>query len=190
LLFNKTNKPEKSRGLKKKKLTRLFLNIGICCVLWLSVAACGYRFSGGGELPGGSQKLNIGIFENRTNENGLESRIANDLIYQFTRFGNLQLTDRAKADAFLTGTIKSVRSVTISHASANTSTERRIQVIIALKLSSTEDGLIWSDNAISGYETYEVSPVKSQTEKNKKSALAKLSGRVAERIYYRLTDNF
>ena len=56
------------------------------------------------------KKLNIAIFENRTNENGFESQIANDLIYQFTRFGNLQLTDKATADASLTGTIKSVTS--------------------------------------------------------------------------------
>ncbi|MBC2763547.1 MAG: hypothetical protein HF970_09555 [ANME-2 cluster archaeon] len=154
------------------------------------IASCGYRFSGGGELPQGIEKLNIGVFENRTNENGLESRIANDLIYQFTRFDSLRLTDKAKADAFLTGTIKSVKSVTISHESATTSTERRIQVTIALKLMSSAGKLLWSDNAISAYETYEVSSDKAQTEKNKKSALAILSSRVAERIYYRLTDNF
>jgi len=170
-------------------LPRFYLK-GICFVLCLLVTACGYRFSGGGELPGGTKKLNVSIFENRTNENGLESQIANDLIYQFTRFGNLQLTEKAKADAFLTGTIKSVRSVTISHQSANTSTERRIQVTLAVKLSSTEGGLLWSDNAISAYETYAVSTDKAQTERNKKSALAILSSRVAERIYYRLTDNF
>jgi flagellar hook-basal body complex protein FliE len=162
----------------------------ICFILCLLVTACGYRFSGGGDLPGGTKKLNIGIFENRTNENGLESSIANDLIYQFTRFGNLQLTEKAEADAFLTGTIKSVQSVTISHENANTSLERRIQVTLSVKLSSTEGGLIWSDNAISAYETYAVGTIKAQTEKNKKSALAKLSSRVAERIYYRLTDNF
>jgi len=154
------------------------------------VTACGYRFSGGGELPQGIEKLNIGVFENRTNENGLESRIANDLIYQFTRFGSQKLTDKSKADAFLTGIIKSVKSVTISHESANTSTERRIQVTIALKLTTAEGKLLWSDNAISAYETYEVSVDKAQTEKNKKSALAILSSRVTERIYYRLTDNF
>lgn len=181
---------EKSPVLKKKKLSRLYLSIGLCWVLCMAVSACGYRFSGGGELPGGTKKLNVSIFENRTNENGLESQIANDLIYQFTRFGNLQLTEKAKADAFLTGTIKSVRSVTISHQSANTSTERRIQVTLAVKLSATEGGLLWSDNAISAYETYAVSTDKAQTERNKKSALAILSSRVAERIYYRLTDNF
>jgi outer membrane lipopolysaccharide assembly protein LptE/RlpB len=175
--------------LKGKRLPRFYLK-GICFVLSLLVTACGYRFSGGGELPGGIKKLNIGIFENRTNENGFESQIANDLIYQFTRFGNLQLTEKATADASLTGTIKSVTSVTISHANTNTSTERRIQAIIALKLSATKGGLLWADNAISAYETYAVSTDKAQTEKNKKSALTKLSSRVAERIYYRLTDNF
>ena len=154
------------------------------------VAACGYRFSGGGKLPQGIEKLNIGVFGNNTNENGLESRIANDLIYQFTRFGTLTLTDKSKADAFLTGTIKSVRSVTISHESANKSTERRVQVTLAVKLTAAEGKLLWSDNTISAYETYEVSPVKAQTEKNKKSALAILSSRITERIYYRLTDNF
>lgn len=167
-----------------------FYITGIFIVLCLAAAACGYRFSGGGDLPEGVEKLNIRVFENRTNENGLETRIANDLIYQFMRFDTLRLTDKAKADAFLTGTIKSVRSVTISHESANTSTERRIQVTIALELTSSAGKLLWSDNAISAYETYEISPDKAQTEKNKKSALAKLSGRVAERIYYRLTDNF
>ena len=170
-------------------MPRFYLT-GIFIVLCIAVTTCGYRFSGGGELPGGIKKLNIGIFENRTNENGLESRIANDLIYQFTRFGNLQLTEKAKADAFLSGTIKSVTSVTISHESVNTSTERRVQVTIALKLTATDDRLLWSDNAISAYETYTVNSDKSQTEKNKKSALAILSSRVAERIYYRLTDNF
>lgn len=167
-----------------------FYQTGIVFFLCLAVAACGYRFSGSGELPHGVKKLNIGVFENRTSENGLESRIANDLIYQFTRFGSLSLTDKSEAEAYLTGIIKSVNSVTISHESANTSTERRLQVTIALKLTAAGGELLWSDKAISEYETYEVSPDKAQTEKNKKSALAALSSRVAERIYYRLTDNF
>ena len=167
-----------------------YLNMGICIVLWLVMASCGYRFSGGGELPGDVKKLNIRVFENRTNENGLETRIANDLINQFIRFDSVRIADKSSADASLTGIIRSVRSVTISHSDATTSAERRIQVIIDLKLTSAEGTLLWSANAISAYETYEVSLEKAQTDKNKKSALAILSSRVAERIYYRLTDNF
>ena len=170
-------------------MPRFYLT-GICIVLWLIMAACGYRFSGSGELPENVEKLNISVFENHTNENGLETRIANDLIYQFMRFDRLRLTDKATADAFLTGTIKSIESVTISHESVNTSAERRIQVTIAIKLTSSAGSLLWSDNAISAYETYDVSAEKAASDKNKKSALAILSSRVAERIYYRLTDNF
>lgn len=136
------------------------------------------------------ETLNIAVFENRTGETGFESLIANDLIYQFTRFDSRRLTDKAAADAYLTGTIKSVRSVTISHQSPNTTAERRLQATLSLKLTASDGSLLWSDNSISASETYAVGTDKAQTEKNKKSALATLSSRVAERIYYRLTDNF
>lgn len=173
-------------------MRRVHINtvILLCICICMAFSACGYRFSGSGELPGGVETLNITVFENRTGETGFESYIANDLIYQFTRFDSRRLTDRATADACLTGTVKSVRSVTISHQSANTSAERRLQAILSVKLTASDGRLLWSDNAISAYETYAVSPDKAQTEKNKKSALATLSSRVAERIYYRLTDNF
>ncbi len=159
-------------------------------ILCLAAAACGYRFSGSGELPGGVKTLSIGVFTNRTGEKGLETWIANDLIYQFTRFDSRRLADKAVADAALTGSVTSVKSVTISHENPETPTERRIQVTLDLKLTSADGSLLWSANSISAYETYQFSTDKAQTEKNKKSALATLSNRVAERIYYQLTDNF
>lgn len=164
--------------------------LGIIGLILMIGVACGYRFSGGGDLPGNVQSISIGVLENRTRETGLESKIANDLIYQFTRFTNIKLTDRKKADAHLTGIIQSANIKTISHRSPNLPSERRIQVVLNLKLTSADGKLIWSANSISAYETYEVDPDKSQTEQNKKSALTTLSSRVAERIYYRLTDNF
>jgi len=165
-------------------------NTAMIFFLCLFVTACGYKFSGGGDLPEGIHSLSIGVFENRTREIGLESQIANDLIYQFTRFRNIKLTDKNKADAQLTGIIKSAATRTITHESANVPTERRIQVVLDMKLTSSDGKVIWSADSISAYETYDVDSDKPQTEQNKKSALATLSSRVAERIYYRLTDNF
>ena len=165
-------------------------HIGIIGLILMTGMACGYKFSGGGDLPGNVQSLSIGVLENRTRETGLESQISNDLINQFTRFTNIKMTGRKKADANLTGIIQSANIKTISHQSTNLPNERRIQVVLDLKLTSAGGELLWSANSISAYETYEVSPNKAQTEKNKKSALAALSSRVAERIYYRLTDNF
>ena len=174
---------------KRVILPRLY-HTAMIFFLCLSVTACGYKFSGGGDLPGGIQSLSIGVLENRTRENGLESQIANDLIYQFTRFTSIQLADKKKADAHLTGIIISAKTRTITHKSANLPTERRIQVLLDMELTTADGKVIWSADSISAYETYEVESEKSQTEQNKKSALATLSGRVAERIYYRLTDNF
>ena len=162
----------------------------ILFLLCAATAACGYRFSGSGDLPGGVETIYIGVFENKSGETGFETYIANDLIYQFTRFGSRRLVDPSLADAGLTGTIKSVSSTTISHLTAQTSAERRLQATIAVRLTSADGALLWSDNAITAYETYTVSSDKAQTENNKKSALATLSSRVAERIYYRLADNF
>ena len=178
----------------KKQMGKIILphipNAGMIFILCLFATACGYKFSGGGDLPQGITSLSIGVLENRTREIGLESQIANDLIYQFTRFRNIKLTDKNKADAQLTGIIKSAATRTITHQSANVPTERRIQVVLDLELTSADGNVIWSADSISAYETYDVDSDKTQTEQNKKSALTIISSRVAERIYYRLTDNF
>lgn len=163
--------------------------MAVLCFL-LVMTGCGYRFAGGGDLPGGVRRLSVGVFENKTREKGLEAQIANDLIYQFTRYDNIKLTDRSRSEGHLTGVIRSARVTTVTHASANVSAERRIQVVMDVKLTAPDGRLIWSGDAISAYETYEVASDKSTTEQNKKSALTTLSSKVAERIYYRLTDNF
>lgn len=158
--------------------------------LCLLTAGCGYRFAGGGDLPGGVRRLCIGVFENKTRENGLEARIANDLIYRFSRYDNIELTDKSRSEGVLTGVIRSARVTTVTHATASVSAEQRILVVMDVKLTAPGGRLLWSGDNISAYETYAVGADKYSTEANKKSALATLSSRVAERIYYRITENF
>ena len=78
-------------------------------VILLFFSACGYRFAGSGNLPGGIQTVAIEILENRTTETGLENTITNDLIYEFSRKGRRVQKDSKKADAVLTGVIVSER---------------------------------------------------------------------------------
>ncbi len=159
-------------------------------LILLSLTACGYHFSGGGDLPEGIQTVSIGIFENRSGETGIETLLTNDLVNQFTRFKSIRIVDRSEAEALLTGTIKNARIRTIAHRSPTQPAERRITLFLDVELRDPQGKKIWSANDISASDAYEVAPEKWRTEQNKKSAIAVLSERVAERIYYRLTDRF
>lgn len=156
----------------------------------LFLTACGYHFSGGGDLPAGIKAVSIGIFENRSGETGIETLLTNDLVNQFTRFDNVRIVDRGAAEAVLTGTIKSARIRTIAHKSPTQAAERRITLFLNVALRKPDGQKIWSANDISASDSYEVAAEKWRTEENKKSAIAVLSERAAERIYYRLTDRF
>jgi hypothetical protein len=59
-----------------------------------------------------------------------------------------------------------------------------------LKLTGSDGRIIWKKNGISESETYAVMPLKQETERNRLDALSALSKRIAERVYFRLTDDF
>jgi outer membrane lipopolysaccharide assembly protein LptE/RlpB len=161
----------------------------VCALLAVFTAgACGYRFAGGGRLPEGIRTLSVGVFENQTRESGLEHLIANEVIHQFTRFGTVELTDRDSAQAVLTGRIRSVGITTIAHQTATISAERRIRVVVIPTLTASSGRVLWSGGSITDDETFFVGADRLQTDQNKKSALMTLSKRIAERIYYQMTD--
>ncbi|MFP4194407.1 MAG: LPS assembly lipoprotein LptE [Desulfobacterales bacterium] len=169
---------------------RTWLKYILLACLIASLAACGYRFSGSGELPGNLGKLSIETFKNRTGETGIESVITSDISHEFTRAAKASITGRKEADAVLTGVIKSARSSTISHITSHTTGGRRITVTVDAELLDPEGKVLWSASGISASEEYDASGDKLATEQRKKSAIARLSGRLAERIYYRMTDDF
>ena len=52
---------------KKSALTALFI------IFFITLPGCGFKFAGGGSLPGGISAVCVKIFENRTSETGLET---------------------------------------------------------------------------------------------------------------------
>ena len=103
----------------------------LCFLAFLS--ACGYKFAGGGTLPSGINSVCVTILENRTSEIGVENTFTSDIIYEFTKNGKIASID--KADALLSGVIKSMSIETISHSGAHTSLERRVKFTLDLKLT-------------------------------------------------------
>ncbi len=170
---------------QKRKIVLLIL-------LLILVSSCGYRFTGSGDFPEGTQRIFIPIFENRTSESGLEKLITNDLIYEFTRNRKDILAGSTEnADAVLYGIIHSIGIETISRSDPNTSAERSIRLSVDMKLVVPEGRVIWQVKGINSNEAYNVLPDnKYKTVQNRREAIAKLSQRLAEKVYTRMTDNF
>jgi len=152
-------------------------------------SACGYRFAGGGDLPSSVKKISVSVLENKTAESGIENIITNDLIYEFTRNGKM-VEKKDDADAHLTGTIESANDEAISHRGDQMSLERRVNVVLDLKLIGKDGKTIWIAKGIASDQAFRVLPDKIATENEKRNAIIALSKRLAEKVYNRLTDNF
>ena len=160
--------------------------------LLILVSGCGYRFAGTGDFPEGTESIFIPIFENRTSESGLEKQVTDDLIYEFTKNSkDILARDIDDADAVLYGIIRSIGTKTISRVDPNTSSERRVKISVDMKLVVPEGRVIWREEGITADEAYSVVPDdKYRTVQNGQEAISKLSQRLAEKIYTRMTDNF
>jgi len=169
--------------LKRNRIWIIFLLLSF-------YSSCGYRFAGGGSFPGGIKTVCITIFENRTSETGAESIFTNDLIYEVTRAGKAILTSKDRAEAILSGVIKSMNIRAISHEGTHVSLERRVTVTLDLKLTDPNGRVIWATKGISESEPYDVLQDKLETEQNKRDAISDLSERLAEKAYIRITENF
>ncbi len=130
------------------------------------------------------------MFENQSGETGVESIFTSDFVYEFTRNKKINVVSSDTADAIFAGQIRSIYSVTISRKVVQETLERRVYAMLDLTLTDPDGGVIWSAKGVSDNETYAVSDNKQTTERNKRVAIEILSKRLAETIYYRLTEDF
>lgn len=164
----------------------LILITAVGCLLFYS---CAYRFAGSGELPSSVKKVSVSVLENKTAESGIENIITNDIIYEFTKHGKI-VAKKDEADAFLSGVIESAGDAAISRSSTITSLERRVTVVVSLKLKGKDGNIIWTGPSISDDQAFTVLSDKLATENEMRKAIEVLSKRLAEKAYNKLTDNF
>jgi outer membrane lipopolysaccharide assembly protein LptE/RlpB len=163
--------------------------LALLCLI--SVYACGYRFAGSGTLPQGVQKVFIEVFENRTSQTGVERTMTNQLVFEFTRQREASLAGSAQeADAVLKGLITSIRTETISRVGTEIANEREVVMTVAVKLVKNDGAVIWAAKGIQDRETFGVTDSKLETDRNENEAIVRLSERMSERIFNRLTDDF
>jgi outer membrane lipopolysaccharide assembly protein LptE/RlpB len=153
--------------------------------------ACGYRFSGSGELPDDIEKIFIEVFKNRTSKAGIERVVTNQLIFEFTRQKERILaSDATDADATLKGVIKKIRTKTISRVGTEVANEREVIMTLDVRLINQNGDVIWTARALSDRQAYDVSGSKLENDRNESLAISRLSERISERIFSRLTDDF
>jgi len=165
------------------KYIKIGMTVG-CCII---ISACGYHFLGAGTFPADVKKIHVNILSNSTSETGAENVFTNALRYEFIR--HKKNAGQNDADGFLFGDIRALSYETITHRRRHISVESRVTVVVALELKDREGNTIWTQN-VSAREEYDVTPDKLSNEQNRKRAISKLSERLAENAYNRLTDNF
>ena len=169
----------------KVRMMALFL---LCTLL---VYACGYHFAGSGGFPGNVEKIFIEIFENRTSKAGIERVVTNQLVFEFTRQREKSLAnDPIDADATLKGVIQTISTRTISRVGTEVANEREVVMTLDLRLIKQSGEVIWAAKGLSGRQAYDVSDLKLENDRNESLAIARLSERISERIFSRLTDDF
>jgi outer membrane lipopolysaccharide assembly protein LptE/RlpB len=166
------------------------ITIAIFCLVVFG--ACGYRFAGQGGFPQGVEKIFIEVFENRTGKTGIERVVTNQIVFEFTRQREKSLANSAEnADAILKGVIRTIRTQTISRIGTEVASEREVIMTVDLRLITADGGeVVWAAKGLVDRQAYNVADSKLETDRNESIALARLSERMSERIFGRLTNDF
>lgn len=165
---------------------------GVVILAVFSLASCGYRFSGGGELPGETKRIFITIFSNRTSEIGVENVLAAQLTDEFISLGpkGVLASDRQDADAELSGVISNVQVYTVSLRTQSSSATRRVVITVAARLTGSNGKILWRADSLSASRPFTVEADRLATDVNRRAAIASATRLLAETIYNRMTSGF
>ncbi|BCR05113.1 hypothetical protein DESUT3_21820 [Desulfuromonas versatilis] len=162
--------------------------------LLLAAGGCGYHPPGRGEGQGALAavgKLRIEPFVNPGSEPFLEVSFTNALVSEFSRRGGFRVVEALEeADAVLSGAVTSYRTDAISYDQDDNILEFRSSMSVnALLRRSADDRVLWK-GLVSWAQEYPAGLEKNIQEDNEAAAIALISRRLAEELYFRLSDDF
>jgi outer membrane lipopolysaccharide assembly protein LptE/RlpB len=158
--------------------------------IW-GLVACGYHFQTAGVIPAGLEPIFVEVFQNRTNQAGLETTVTNAIAFEFVKRNDASLAhSAADASVIMKGVIQSVELQTVSTRGRDVAGERQVTMRIDVQLVAADGKVKWAAKNLSGQESYAVSNDKFLNDERQRAALGLVSTRIAERVYDRLTDNF
>jgi|JFJP01.1.fsa_nt_gi outer membrane lipopolysaccharide assembly protein LptE/RlpB len=168
---------------------RYMKNFIIIC-LFSFIVACGYQFEGGGYINKDVTRVAVKVLGNKSAETGADVIFTNALIREILQKTDTKVVDEATATAVIEGTIKAITFSSLSRATVESVTERRVSAVMDFKMVSKDGEVIWSAMDLRSNESYNASQDRAADESNKGTALEKIAVRSAERVVSRMLSNF
>jgi len=155
------------------------------------LASCGYRHPsaaiGKPEAQGGIQ-LYVGIWQNQTNQMGLEADMHRSLIAWLQRNADITITaGKNEADFQLEGEVLEISHPTVTYGTYNPAMELTATVAVSYRLIDREDGaVLWQQPRTVLSKIYPVGNDVIHARDNRAKALALITDDLAEEIYLKI----
>ncbi|MDY0221073.1 MAG: LPS assembly lipoprotein LptE [Desulfobacterium sp.] len=163
---------------------------GTLAALVLLLTGCGYTFSNSGPLPGNVSRISVVMFENLSFETGAESIFTSALIRELVQKSDAMVVDRDKAEAVITGTVRSITVGALTRSADDAVVERQVSAVIDLDMVDSSGEAIWSVRSFSLSEAFTARSDNALDEAGKREAIEKIAARISERIVDRMRDRF
>lgn len=159
-------------------------------LLILLFTGCGYTLSNSGPLPGNVSRISVTMFENHSFETGAESIFTSALIKELLQKSDAMVVDRKRAEAIITGTVRSITVGALTRTADDTVLERQVSAVIDLDMVNLNGEVIWTVRNFSSNEVFTAMSDNALDEAGKREAIEKIADRISERIVDRMRDRF
>lgn len=153
------------------------------------LSSCGYTnpYARNNSKDTYTKKLFITIWQNRTNELGLEFEYFRLFNAWFKNSGRIAVVfDEDDADLKLIGEISSIDLPGLFYNSSDEALEIKIKLTVSFTLySTTNNSILWQEKQYVIYEPFLLDPTGEETQYNKKRALLRIGDEIGEIIYLR-----
>jgi outer membrane lipopolysaccharide assembly protein LptE/RlpB len=161
----------------------------------ISVAGCGYRLRGTGNLrdvlPAYVKKICVPLFKNDTTRFELDKKLTEGVIDEFVSRGKVEITsDAASADATLTGEILRFVAAPSGFSAQGSADHYTIYVVASVVLTDMKNKkVIYSNPSYVYNEDYEV-PQGKDFESVETEALKKIAVKFARNLVLTILEGF
>ena len=174
--------------MKKNLISGIFA--ALVLLFTASLTSCGYTLSNSGPLPGNVSRISVTMFENESFETGAESIFTSALIRELLQKSDAMVVDRDKAEAVITGTVRSITVGALTRTVDDAVVERQVSAVIDLDMVDLNGEVIWTVRSFSLNEVFTAKSDNVLNEAGKREAIEKIAARISERIIDQMRDRF